>query len=104
MSLCALGVSGTMATPELCEHMVSKLLPCELCKLQNQIFVLGSQLSHLYERVVTIEERAIQPLKEAPYQRPHKCPLCEGSGKVWPGGTIGYEHCGVCKGKGLLWG
>ena len=32
---------------------------------------------------------------------PHKCPVCDGSGKLWQMGDEG--DCHVCKGTGVVW-
>jgi DnaJ-class molecular chaperone len=51
-------------------------------------------------------------------QMPHKCPVCDGTGKVsrpphvpgdvneWTSGTgTGYPYtCNACNGKGVIWG
>lgn len=34
---------------------------------------------------------------------PHKCPVCEGAGKLWPKDMLGYNLCHPCEGKGVLW-
>lgn len=37
-------------------------------------------------------------------RKPFKCPICEGKGKFWPEGVIGYDRCDSCEGRGYIWG
>jgi chromosome segregation ATPase len=39
-----------------------------------------------------------------PSKKPYTCPVCEGQGKLWPAGSIGYNLCESCHGKGIVWG
>jgi hypothetical protein len=40
-----------------------------------------------------------------PERKPHKCPICEGTGEVdGKGTTYPKETCHVCKGECVLWG
>ncbi len=46
-------------------------------------------------------------LNPQPGRRPWKCPVCDGSGKVWPTGdqtSTAKKECPACKGTGIVWG
>jgi len=70
-----------------------------------------------YMKVGKIEFYPVHPIYKTTYittGKPHKCPVCEGSGIVpsgfylktgdsWTSNTTS-EKCRACDGKGIIWG
>jgi DnaJ-class molecular chaperone len=45
--------------------------------------------------------------EKPPPRRPYKCPVCDGTGKVWQRSDstgINKQPCHACKGTGIVWG
>ena len=38
------------------------------------------------------------------YRRPHKCPICQGTGLFYNFSTLVNEKCKSCEGKCIVWG
>ncbi len=87
---------------EKCFERIERLELDHLDKLSPYAYVtLNTKLQELETEINTVRalgSRAFHP------SRPHKCPVCDGRGKLWPQGTIGYDRCEPCEGKGVLWG
>ena len=42
-----------------------------------------------------------------PVNKPYRCPVCNGTGKVWPSETatsMSKQPCHACNGTGIVWG
>ena len=87
-------------------------------KVKNPIYdAIELHIEKFHERIKSIET-LVEKIEDmqiamttmpnvvwAKYQKtPHKCPVCDGQGKLWPIGTIGYDRCDPCEGKGIVWG
>ena len=59
------------------------------------------------ERFELLKYKEGKPMIEPVGKRPHKCPICEGTGKVQVAGNttaILTTACHGCDGKGIVWG
>lgn len=50
----------------------------------------------------SLNEYAWPPVVHIPPKRPHKCPVCEGSGLVDSPMGINRWSCRACEGKGIV--
>ena len=44
---------------------------------------------------------------DEPPKHPYRCPVCNGTGKVWPTGDttkMEKQPCSACNGTGIVWG
>ena len=114
MSICSLGIgNATLYCKYGKNHRIEQ---CPLCELELKVNALNDRLNSIFNNM-----KAIDPCD---IKNPHKCPVCEGSGKLPPvlfkndckediylqgqpikGGNIDYYRspCNACEGKGIVW-
>ena len=105
-------------------------------ELETNLHLFHNQFQHLikvnvdalHERISSLEkdlinakcamnyhnDRINENFQFEEYKRPHKCPVCDGTGKdrtrltcdTFGPGTHKLEHsnCNACEGKGIVWG
>jgi len=59
------------------------------------------------ERFELLKYKEGKPMTEPVSKRPHKCPICEGTGRTSPNGNMSQYSsvvCHGCDGKGIVWG
>jgi len=58
------------------------------------------------ERFELLKYKEGKPMTEPANKRPHKCPICEGTGQVSAKGNAIHSSvcCHGCDGKGIVWG
>lgn len=105
MSVCLYPASSTCAC--ICHKNLGNMT-CMICNCREH-----QDLTALKERVKNLEKdnashwKHIGELLPKLERKPHKCPLCEGSGKrliEFPNGTFISDSCRACEGKGIVWG
>lgn len=93
---------------KLLEETVKILQDTRITKLEsNHLDQLNPEAFLIIKKRCDDIEEIVYEVKEKQLncdRKPFKCPVCEGKGKLWPDGTIGYHRCEPCEGKGIVWG
>lgn len=90
------------ATDQILQHLQSEFaqLKISMQKLEEDNDVITKILDELVIRI-TKSETIYKRLDQSPSERPHRCPICDGSGAKKKNGM--EYMCDPCDGEGILW-
>lgn len=71
-------------------------------KIYERLKEADSRIDKLEDHVKSMTESYLKKIIEN--AKPHKCPVCNGKGELWPQGSISYDRCESCEGNGIVWG
>jgi len=103
------GCCDTQQRLPSCSHgLVDYCYKCDT-KQWDHIHKINSEISQLWHKINDL----YQIREKMDFKKPHKCPVCEGCGKIIiNNGQVLTSYppqyptkiCNICEGKGIVWG